>query len=374
VTRQDIQLEDRIKRILKGLDDGIQRDLQTAAHSRAMFLTQAETIAQEKFSNPLPESNWLKNRLINWRNKLQNTYQRKELKPMMTTLVSLLITLTMIVSGAGATVYAAQGSVPDEPLYQLKMYTEQIQLQLATQENTQLELALKFSKNRLDEVGKMLEEGKQLAAETQTRLEQQIEYSLQLAAGMDSEARQQAFQQIKTSLQQQEQTMAKLQAEHPNEPLMEQMRLRLREQLQLADMGLSDPEGLLLQIRLQQQIRNEVQLEGPEEQPVPGSGGTGNGQGQPPSEPPQDGSNPGTGPQTSPEPGIGPGPGPGPVTTSPPPLPGDNGSGGSGQGQPPIPPGSGNGGSGQGQPPQLPPSPGSSGNGSGGNGNGGGGS
>jgi len=353
MTHLDNNIENRIKILLEGLKEITPRDTQSVAQSRARFLAQAELIAQELQSKESPESNWLKNRLIDWMKVIQNTNQRKDRKPMITTLVSFLITMAMILGSAGATVFAAQGSTPDDPLYQVKMLSEELQLKLAFKEQTQLKLALKFADNRGEEIATLVEESQPIPAEVQVRMQQQNEFALQLAAGMEGAAMHQALEQIRTALQQQERMMAQLQAAHPEEPIMEQIRLRIQEQLRLVEMGLSDPQGFLVQIRTRSQIRNEIQQGIPGEPPDPGSGGNGNGQGQPPAEPPQGANGTGPGPQgPQVDPGSGNGTGPGPVETAPPPVPpGDNGNG---PGQPPEDPGSGNGDSGQGQPPEDP--------------------
>ena len=278
--QEESDLDSRIIALLDLLREVPPRTPQQVDRGRASFLAQVQTLTQEN-SIKTPVSRGPKERLIGWISSFQIPIQKKERKTMMTTLVSFLITLTLFLGGAGATVHAAQNSIPNEPLYQIKLLSEDIQLQLAVQEQNRLKLALEFANQRMEEMTTMIAAGLPVSAQVTARLQQQIEFALQLAARMNNSAMPQALEQIRTALRQHEQTMNKLQASQPGDPLLEQLRFRLREQLRLVEMGISDPQDFQEQIQQRQQKQNEQQQGAPEEPPAPGSEGNGNGQGQP---------------------------------------------------------------------------------------------
>ncbi len=73
--------------------------------------------------------------------------------------VAITIILALVIAGSG-TVAAASNSLPDSPLYPVKLATETVQLQLADSPLEKAELHSKFADNRVAELVKMAEKGK----------------------------------------------------------------------------------------------------------------------------------------------------------------------------------------------------------------------
>ena len=68
--------------------------------------------------------------------------------------------LLVLFSGGAGTVMAATNSLPDSPLYGIKLATEQVQLAFTPSAQGKAELYAKFVNNRVEEIDKMAERGK----------------------------------------------------------------------------------------------------------------------------------------------------------------------------------------------------------------------
>ncbi len=208
---------------LRQLGEAPQRDAQKAAKTRAAFLEQARHLAHEKqidtpVSAGLPmrlkDSTQQNNRPF-WQRSL---FRRKEMSPMWTFLTTMLVTLALALGGTGITAYAAQDSLPNQALYGVKTFTEDMQLQLTTQAENQLTLALKFANRRVNELAAMAKQGESAPETVANRYGAEIDHALQLAAGLPENGLTSALEQVQTQLQQQEQTDGSALPGAPNGP------------------------------------------------------------------------------------------------------------------------------------------------------------
>jgi hypothetical protein len=264
------------------------RDAHYAALGRVAFLAQARSISHE-ISQPgsVSKSHW--QRLIqwmqtisaagNWRGSLPGPRQtgtkiliyRKDYKPMFSTLATVVVALTLIFGSAGATALAAQDSLPNEALYGVKTLTEDLRLQTTTQTQNRFSLELAFAARRMGEIDTLAQAGQPLGEALVNRLASHYENALRLAAGMTGGEQIQALGQLTTRLRQHEQTLTGLENSHPAEGLLTQTRLRLQDQLHLAEDGLENPQMLQQQLRTRQQNRIHQQDGTPEPGTTPGS-------------------------------------------------------------------------------------------------------
>lgn len=95
--------------------------------------------------------------------------------------VALLIIVVLLAGGSG-TVVAANGSLPGEPLYQVKLATESVRLALATSEETKAELYVKLTDRRVNEIIEMAERGDVTNMNTAT---DKLEENLLSMAGLE---------------------------------------------------------------------------------------------------------------------------------------------------------------------------------------------
>lgn len=230
----------------------------------------------------------------------------------MTTLITILLIVSLALGGGGVTIAAAQASQPDEPLYGLKLASEDAQFGLTTQDQSQLELALRFADRRAEELSGMVKEGVEVPAQVAARWEQQVRTAFQVAAGMDDESMKGALVQVQTRLQAQERLMNQAEETNPGDPIMQQVRTQLQLRTQQLEQGLGDPQAFRSMVQTKQST-------GPGEGtwaacdpepycgygPGPGPGGEENPGG------PEEPGNPWVTDDDYPGPGYGPGPGEG---------------------------------------------------------------
>jgi hypothetical protein len=70
------------------------------------------------------------------------------------------LVLTLFFLGGGATVYAASSSLPDSPLYPVKLATEEARLWFVFDENDRADILLDQSETRMTEIRKLVQQGK----------------------------------------------------------------------------------------------------------------------------------------------------------------------------------------------------------------------
>ncbi len=241
---------------------------------------------------------------------------------MVNILVTLLVTLGLVFGGGGAALAASQSAMPDEALYPVKTWSEQVQLQLAGDDEEKVQLMNAFTNRRMEEIRTMLQAGEPVPEPVMTRLEYQLQYMLQMAAGQPEDQSEQALLQLRNQLQIQSQLMQQLQLGEGDQAgllIRERVRSMLEVHLGQAEGGLQDPQWLQQQIQMQLQQQNgPMNPSGDENEPAganPWTTGTpipGSGYG------PGESQNPWT--DTTPIPGSGYGPGQGlcdPLTCTP---------------------------------------------------------
>ena len=221
---------------LESLNNMPPRDSQAAERGRSAFLAQAQAYAQA-VSAPR------KRRLIFWNSNSKNLFQRKERFSMFTTLASILAVLALALGGAGATVYAAQGSLPGEPLYGVKTQSEDIRLGWEKSDTDQIELALQFANRRILEIQTMLTRGQTPPESLLLRLQNEIDTALHLASRMDMDSLEPVLQKIRQTLELQEQILARLQAKAglQDDALLTQVRQQIQQRLNWVEEGQADP-------------------------------------------------------------------------------------------------------------------------------------
>ena len=281
------EMDSKLKNAFNDLQNIPPRDPQAAARGRANFLKQAAVLRQPVSRETNRRQNWVNSTIF-------PLFQRKERFPMLNSLIAVVLAVVVLFGGSGATVAAAQGSLPDQILYPLKTWSEDAVLSLTGSTQTRLQYVLDFSDRRVLEMTRLLADGKTIPAGVETRLQNELDLVLELIAGMNDT---QALQQLQMIIQRadaQYQTMTMLMSGAPQSdgPLLLRAHARLQEQLQLGAMGESDMSGFRMQVRQRFQYRggtggtpmpgtgNTPGSSGPmNSTSMPGSGGNGNGYG-----------------------------------------------------------------------------------------------
>jgi uncharacterized membrane protein YgcG len=237
---------------------------------------------------------------------------------------TVLLILTIVLGGSGATVAAAQQSMPDNGLYPVKTWSEDLRVKLTENEQTRLQLALDLVNRRAEEMQMMLRAGQVPPPAVETRMQAMIDFALQLSAGQPEPEQVQALKQIRTQLQKHEQEFLQMgpQKNIQGEALIERTRRMLQDRLRICDAGIQDPAELRNQLRDRDRTQDGDQPWAPwgnpsktkagspvTGTPTPGSGyGPGPGDG---TSKPTDGGGNNPWVNDTPTPGSGYGPGPG---------------------------------------------------------------
>ena len=190
----------------------------------------------------------------------------------MNALVSLVLAAALVLGG-GATAVAAQDDLPNQPLYPVKLWTENATLAMTGDPQLKASLLMQMSQTRVEEMTGLVDNGIPVPNQVQDRLQEQIHQTLMLAADMDDAALTQTLLQLRDQLQTQDRIMEQLQT-HANagtEPLLAQTRSMLQTRLHLVDQGLADPQGFRYTMTNQMQYgQNEEITPEPNQQGEPG--------------------------------------------------------------------------------------------------------
>ena len=223
------EINRKLNKQLKSLQDIPVRDLQESHIGKEKFLSRARNIQPRR--NPARTS---KSRV--------GMPLGKSLLPRLAAILAVaLFALTSI----GGTVYAAQGSLPDDLLYPLKTLTEDIQIGLESDPEERLDLYATFANRRLEEIEAQIQAGEEISPKVLARLEKHSEKMLQQAAQVGEKGLENALRQVQQALEKQNQMMEKLQKQTPGQGengLLKAQEM-LQERLELVDSGLQEPQG-----------------------------------------------------------------------------------------------------------------------------------
>jgi hypothetical protein len=198
--------------------------------------------------------------------------------------------------GGGATVNAAKDDLPDEPLYTVKMWSEDVSLQLQNKPEAKVDRLMELAQTRIQEMTQLVDAGKDVPDQARQRLEQHIQQALQLCSSMDDATLDRTLLQVRDRLQQQDRDMDRLQLHTQSQDslqLLTQTRTMLRERLQLVNDGLLDHE------MFRYTVRNGLRYGQEDDVTPPAQNGNGQQKGQPTSVPGGPNTPPG-GPNTNP--------------------------------------------------------------------------
>ena len=231
------EINSKLKKQLKSLQDIPVRDLQQSHIGKEKFLSLAKNIQPRR--NPARSS---KSRV--------GMPLRKSLLPR---LAAILAVTVFALTSIGGTVYAAQGSLPDDLLYPVKTLTEDIQVRLESDPEQRLDLYTSFANRRLEEIEAQVLAGEEVSPKALARLEKLSGKMLQQAAQMGENGLENALRQVQQALELQNQLMIKLQKQipGPGEQGLVQAQEKINSRLQLVENGLLEPQGFQEQMRIE---------------------------------------------------------------------------------------------------------------------------
>lgn len=264
------ELEQEIFEQLTPLREVPSRQPQAVKAGRERFLAQAAEIRAS-----LPVSKPADLRLSKQKRTFSTLFGlRKEPVPMIAQIgLAIVLAVTLLAGGGGAAVFASQTSQPDEFLYPVKTWSEDVRYDIAASETQKLQLAVEFANRRLEELQAQQMNQQPVNEAVVQRLQLHVEESLQLMTRLNLSEEDQ--QQIREQLRTQDRLMQQLQLVDgaPEDALLLQVREMMREQLRLA--GIETENPVQTQQQNQKEQQNQQQINQPDtspEAPQPGPG------------------------------------------------------------------------------------------------------
>ena len=242
MTSSDGELDEYGKRVLASLRSTPPIDPQVAAAEKAKFLLQGENLRQDL----IPRTGEV---YAQWDHHRVNALRGKQPSPLFKALVATILVLIFLV-GSSFTVYAAQSSLPGQPLYTIKSWSEDIRLSMTFSTKAKLNLTLDYTNRRVDEISRLVAGGKAINDQTSERFQSELDNALQLATQLNDPQMQNALVQIKGRAESQGMTIEELITKLPPqaEPAIIHLQERLNEQVKLSTIGEKDPKSFRTEI------------------------------------------------------------------------------------------------------------------------------
>ena len=200
------------------------------APGRQRFLAEAARLRAESRGNPL----WLP--------------PRRQLFGGAMRLATALAVIAILFGAVVGTTQAAAGSLPGQPLYGVKLATEQIRLALTSQPASRAAVQQSLAEERLDEIVALLGRRQAVGSSVSNRATRQLEQALEASAQLEDATAAQALQQLAEAIRQREQAMLGAASESPEPPVQELLR-QMERVRQEAHAGQGDPAGLRHRLR-----------------------------------------------------------------------------------------------------------------------------
>jgi hypothetical protein len=204
---------------------------------------------------------------------------------------ALLLAVGLVAVGGGSgTVAAAQGSMPDDVLYPVKIWSEDVRLWAEGDSLAKMDLALEFADRRAEELVHQADSGLPMGEEVLDRLVEQDDLAMILAAQAGDAEAAAALDKVRERLENHERALEYVEsgAGPSEDALLLQTRQMIRQRLEMLQGDLTDP---LVRARIVEQVRARIDRQettpagpanqngngGPEQGPPsePGSGGEG---------------------------------------------------------------------------------------------------
>lgn len=166
-------------------------------------------------------------------------------------LAKIMLIVTLMAGGAGATTVAAQSSLPGDGLYAIKLLVEDARVALTTEPQAQIDLHLELAQTRTQEMQQLSAQQRVIPDDTPVQLQAQLQAALNIAAHLDDATLQTAMQQIEVRVMTQAQALAQVHSAAAAQ-VLQQTRT-------MAQLGQSDPAA----------FRARVGVGRPSEPPTP---------------------------------------------------------------------------------------------------------
>ncbi len=250
MTKAEREVDEIGKRLLAPLRAVPPPDPKVMSDEKSKFLLKAENLRKDLLLNV---------RNVNPREAVQHPALRRRLFSLSVyKVLGIAVVVLALLAASSLTVYAAQSSLPGEPLYSIKSLGEDIRLTLTISTEAKLNLTMEYANRRLAEIQSLALHGKSLTDQTSARYQQELEDELELASQMNDRQMQLALGQIKAQAEAQGMTLEELIASLPNQasPAIANLQEQFEEQVQLSEIGEKNPQAFRKEIQERAQNRH----------------------------------------------------------------------------------------------------------------------
>ena len=187
----------------------------------------------------------------------------------------LAVVVSLSAVGGGAAV-AANGSIPGDVLYPVKLTSEDVRMALASAPAGQVALALQFADQRVAEIRAMVGRERQVPETVVTRMEQHVSQAMNQAARASDEEMPGLLERIMQRTQAQAQALEQLRAraQEQNQAQLENAEGICQQAHEEARAGLDDPQTFRARYQHREGMPEDIT---PSQPPTPGPQGNGEG-------------------------------------------------------------------------------------------------
>jgi len=232
------------------------RDPQRATMGSQKFINEARKVASNVSFSQNRRHTGMKEQ-----KRFLNVFLKKERSPMFNLLTSIILAISLLLGSGVATVAASQNSIPGDVLYEVKLASENITMDLTSDPTSQFDLSLNLVENRAEEITSLLLQGLLPTEEVQTRYKAQIEQSMAIAAGLAEDDAVNALERLQIQLESQYRVFMEVQKNSSPvaENAMTQVRTMLEERVHMIETGQTNLLQLRQQLQVQEQLNNPDQ-------------------------------------------------------------------------------------------------------------------
>jgi len=230
--------EEWLQKRLQVLQDVPGRPVEAETAGRVKFLNEAASLRR---AAPVQISS-----RQNFWGALKSFFSPSQARPAFSAVAAVCIVLTILLATGGSMVYAAQGSQPDQMLYPVKLFSEDVALRLAADPETQFQLNMDFANRRLDEIDKLVQAGKAPDEQLTNRLQNELDAALDSAADLKETGVSNALENLRANLNKHIAQLDKLPPQSNSQAVNNITRVvkMLEEKAGLATEGIKDPQSI----------------------------------------------------------------------------------------------------------------------------------
>ncbi len=241
----DLDLDPKLVSKLRALQATPTRSPQLASRARTSFLVEAARLAPSSHSQP-------QTRQGGWNEALKNLwfFRQKGKNALLNFAITILLTFALLIGSGVTAVAAAQSAQPEDVLYPVKTWSEDVRLDWEHNPQSRLDLTLQFTDRRIAEIQASLAVNGTIPEPVLARLQSEQEQTLALAAGLPAPQVLPALTQVRNRARQQDQALSDMQLPNSHAAqYLARVETMLQNQAQLAQQGMDNPEALRQRLR-----------------------------------------------------------------------------------------------------------------------------